>query len=108
MESQTIGTTKVSAKPAANKIDEDVKESMIFKTIQERLVEQFKTSFPDRLAPKTVVIIPSLTMDEEILSKVSGITHYEERLLCLLLLLRMPRTQVIYVTSMPIDPVIVD
>jgi hypothetical protein len=108
MESQTIGTTKVSAKPAANKIDENVAESMIFKTIQERLVDQFKTSFPDRLAPKTVVIIPSLTMDEEILSKVSGITHYEERLLCLLLLLRMPRTQVIYVTSMPIDPVIVD
>ena len=77
MESQTIGTTKVSAKPAANKIDENVAESMIFKTIQERLVDQFKTSFPDRLAPKTVVIIPSLTMDEEILSKVSGITHYE-------------------------------
>jgi hypothetical protein len=83
-------------------------ENLLFKKLQERLVEQFQNAFPDKLAPKTVVIIPSLTMDEEILSKVSGITHYEERLLCLLLLLRMPRTNVVYVTSMPIDPVIID
>src|SRR4030095_15132253 len=34
--------------------------------------------------------------------------HYEERLLCMLMLLRMPRTQVIYVSSTTIDPVIVD
>ena len=108
MSSETIETNTVSTKPAVKTIDRETAESMIFKAIQERLVEQFNTSFPDRLAPKTVVIIPSLTMDEEILSKVSGITHYEERLLCLLLLLRMPRTQVIYVTSMPIDPIIVD
>jgi hypothetical protein len=47
-------------------------------------------------------------MDQEILSKISGINHYEERLLCMLLLLRMPRTNVIYVTSETIDPVIVD
>ena len=108
MGSQTIATTKFSAKPPAKAIDTDATESTIFTKIQERLVEQFNTSFPDKLAPKTVVIIPSLTMDEEILSKISGITHYEERLLCLLLLLRMPRTQVIYVTSMPIDPIIID
>jgi hypothetical protein len=83
-------------------------ENALFKKLQEKLVEQFQHAFPDKLAPKTVVIIPSLTMDEEILSKVSGITHYEERLLCLLLLLRMPRTHVVYVTSMPIDPIIID
>ncbi|MEO6166040.1 MAG: hypothetical protein ABIO46_04920 [Chitinophagales bacterium] len=33
---------------------------------------------------------------------------YEERLLCLLMLLRMTRTHLIYVSSIPIDPVIVD
>ena len=108
MGSETAETNEVSTKTPVKIIDKEATESMIFKTIQERLVEQFNTSFPDKLAPKTVVIIPSLTMDEEILSKVSGITHYEERLLCLLLLLRMPRTQVIYVTSMPIDPIIID
>ena len=105
---QTIETNKVSSKSPVKAIGSEATKSTIFKAIQERLVEQFNTSFPDKLAPKTVVIIPSLTMDEEILSKISGITHYEERLLCLLLLLRMPRTQVIYVTSVPIDPIIID
>jgi hypothetical protein len=108
MGSQTISSSKFSVKTAAKAIGTNATESAIFTKIQERLVEQFNSSFPDKLAPKTVVIIPSLTMDEEILSKVSGITHYEERLLCLLLLLRMPRTQVIYITSMPIDPIIID
>src|SRR5215213_3630580 len=83
-------------------------ESLHFKKLQEAFADQFEKFFPDKKAPKTVVIIPSLTMDTEILSKISGITHYEERLLCLLLLLRMPRTHVVFVTSMPIDPVIVD
>lgn len=79
-----------------------------FKKIQGGFAEQFEKAFPDKLAPKTVVIIPSLTLDQEILSKIQGITHYEERLLCFLLLLRMPRTHVVYLTSMPIDPVIID
>lgn len=83
-------------------------EKRIFRKIQEGLPHQFSSAFPDRLAPKTVLIIPSFTLDQEILSKVEGIVHYEERLLCLLMLLRMPRTKVIYVTSMPIDPVIID
>ncbi|MEO6734481.1 MAG: peptide ligase PGM1-related protein [Ferruginibacter sp.] len=64
--------------------------------------------FPDNLAPKTIVVIPSLTLDPEVLRTVDGALHYEERLLCLLMLLRMPRTHVIYVSSMPIDPIIVD
>ena len=83
-------------------------EKLMFKKLQEKLRRQFEHIFPDKFAPRTVVIIPSLTMDEEILSKVSGINHYEERMLCLLMLLRMPRTNVIYVTSQTIDPVIID
>jgi hypothetical protein len=108
MSSQVSEIKQVSAKLADRAIDKEATEAMIFNAIQQRLVKQFETSFPDKLAPKTVVIIPSLTMDEEILSKISGITHYEERMLSLLLLLRMPRTHVVYVTSMPIDPVIID
>lgn len=83
-------------------------ERMLFKKLQENFPQQFANIFPDKLAPRTVVIIPSLTMDQEILSKISGINHYEERLLCMLMLLRMPRTHVIYVTSETIDPVIID
>src|SRR5687767_5814801 len=83
-------------------------EDIQFKKLQAGFKDQFQKYFPDKQAPKTVVIIPSLTMDTEILSKISGITHYEERLLCMLLLLRMPRTHVVYVTSVPIDPIIID
>lgn len=53
-------------------------------------------------------MIPSLTLDQHLLSKIPGQTYYEERLLCMLMLLRMPRTSVIYVTSTPIDPLIID
>ena len=79
-----------------------------FKALQQQLHYQFQTIFPDKLAAKTVIVIPSLTLDQEILSKVKGHFFYEERLLCLLMLLRMPRTQIIYVTSVPIDPAIID
>jgi PGM1 C-terminal domain len=83
-------------------------EKQVFKKLQNRLRSHFDIVFSDRLAPCTVVVIPSLSMDQEILSKISGINHYEERLLCMLLLLRMPRTNVIYVTSETIDPVTID
>src|SRR5215212_12274955 len=83
-------------------------EKIVFNDIQQRFKEQFEKIFPDKLAPRTVVIIPSFSLDEEILSKIKGHVHYEERLLCLLMLLRMPLTKVIYVTSVPVDNVIID
>ncbi len=83
-------------------------EKQAFKKLQHRLRRHFDVVFSDRLAPCTVVVIPSLSMDQDILSKISGINHYEERLLCMLLLLRMPRTNIIYVTSETIDPVTID
>ncbi|MBS1577794.1 MAG: carboxylate-amine ligase [Bacteroidetes bacterium] len=84
------------------------KEAELFRQIQEKFAAQFEKAFPDKLAPKAVIIIPSLTLDQEILSKVKGVVHYEERLLCMLMLLRMPQTHVVYVTSTTIDPVIID
>jgi len=83
-------------------------EKVIFNNIQQRFTQQFEKIFPDKLAPRTVVIIPSFSLDEEILSKVTGHIYYEERLLCLLMLLRMPLTKVIYLTSVPVDNVIID
>jgi hypothetical protein len=92
----------------ASSLSELDAERAEFKRLQESLPAQFEKYFPDKLAPKTVVIVPSLTLDAEILDKIDGVNYYEERLLCLLMLLRMPRTHVVYVTSMPIDPAIVD
>ena len=85
-----------------------MEEVLLFRKLQHSFPRQFRKVFPDKLAAKSVVIIPSITLDQEILAKVSGHVHYEERLLCLLMLLRMPRTHVVYVTSTPVDPVIVD
>ena len=83
-------------------------EVQAFQHLQERLAEQFRRIFPDEHAPRTVVIIPSLTLDQDVLDKITGVIHYEERMLCLLLLLRLPNTRVVYITSEPIPEVIVD
>src|SRR3954451_7316111 len=83
-------------------------ETSVFNSIQQRFAKQFETVFPDKLAPRTVVIIPSLSLDSEILAKVKGFIHYEERMLCLLMLLRMPLTKIIYVTSVPVADIIID
>ncbi len=97
--------------PSADKkepLPGSIEEILLFRKIQHQFPRQFRKVFPDKLAAKSVVIIPSITLDQEILAKITGHVHYEERLLCLLMLLRMPRTHVVYVTSMPIDPVIID
>jgi hypothetical protein len=60
------------------------------------------------LENESVVVIPSVTLDR--LGDHSGtLTQaYEERFLFLLLLLREPRLRMVYVTSTPIAPVIVE
>jgi hypothetical protein len=83
-------------------------ELIQFKQLQQNFTVQFRDIFPDKLAPKAVVVVPSLTLDQDILTRIEGVNYYEERLLCLLMLLKMPRTHVIYVTSTTIDPVIID
>ena len=79
-----------------------------FDTLQHSLSSRYYEHALDDLAPKTIIIIPSLTMDQEVLATIKGAIHYEERMLCMLLLLRMPRTKLVYVTSVPIDHSIID
>lgn len=85
--------------------DEERKQ---FNFLQEGFKEQFQKIFPDKLAPRTVVIVPSFSLDRDILSKVTGILQYEQRMLCLLMLLRMPLTKLIYITSEPVPEAIID
>jgi hypothetical protein len=54
------------------------------------------------------VVLPSLSLDQDVLAKVAGVHHYEERMLSMLMLLRLPRTRVIYLTSQPISETIID
>ncbi len=79
-----------------------------FDLLQLRFTQHFYEIFLNDFAEKTVVIIPSLSLDREMLKTVRGAIYYEERMLCMLLLLRMPRTRVIYVTSVPVDNRIID
>ncbi|HET7459820.1 MAG TPA: peptide ligase PGM1-related protein [Longimicrobium sp.] len=83
-------------------------ELAAFAALQGRLPGLFGRVFPDPLAPQTIVVLPGLTLDRAEIAKLKGAPHYEERLLCLLMLLRRPRTHVVYVTSRPLDPTIVD
>lgn len=79
-----------------------------FAQIQERLVPLARRLVADPAIPQTVVVVPSLTLDVEELSKIEGVHFYEERLLCMLMLLRMPRTHLVFVTSQHIPMAIVD
>ena len=79
-----------------------------FLRLQDRLADIFRRVFPDRMHPRSVLVVPSLSLDTDVLSRISGAHHYEERMLCLLLLLRMPNTRVIYVSSEHISETIID
>jgi len=96
--------TDPASMQAAGDLD---REREVFADLQTRLPGIY-SAFGDRAAQQTVVIVPSLSLDPEVLAKVSGVHHYEERLLCLLILLRLPRVNIVFVTSQPIDDSIID
>ncbi|WP_412068614.1 peptide ligase PGM1-related protein [Rubrivirga sp. IMCC43871] len=83
-------------------------ERAAFAALQASFRGQFERVFPDRLAPRTVVVVPSLTMPPDELAKIDGVHHYEERMLFTLMLLRLPHTRLVFVTSQPVAPGIVD
>jgi hypothetical protein len=55
-----------------------------------------------------ILVVPSVSMDQRELKKIAGFLHYEERLLFSLIRLRNPRTRLIYVTAVPLSPIIID
>jgi hypothetical protein len=83
-------------------------ELSAFSELQARFPAIYRDVFSDPKAPRTVVLVPSMSLDAGELAKIPGVIHYEERMLCLLMLLRLPRTELVYVTSTSIDPAIVD
>jgi hypothetical protein len=55
-----------------------------------------------------ILVIPSLSLDQGELQKIQGVVHYEERLLFSLIRLQNPRTRLIYITSQPLHPSVID
>ncbi|TVQ94995.1 MAG: carboxylate-amine ligase [Deltaproteobacteria bacterium] len=83
-------------------------ELAIWDRLQASSVALYRALSRDPNQPQDVVVVPSLSLDPRELSKITGVWHYEERMLVNLMLLRQPRTRMIYVTSQQIDPKVVD
>ena len=83
-------------------------ELRAFAELQRGLAPMFSRVFSNPEARRTVIVIPSMSLDHEELAKLPGASRYEERFLCLLMLLQLPATRVVYITSEPVAAPIVD
>ena len=92
--------------PFANDLSAE-EELAAFERLKPRLAQVWSalTASDDR--DYTSVVVPSMTLDQSELRKLVG-SAYEERLLFLLIRLRNPYAHVVYVTSQPVHPVILD
>lgn len=79
-----------------------------FERLKARLVDVWDAVTAEHESQSTSVVVPSLTLDQDELRKLDGVAFYEERLLFLLIRLRNPRAHVVYVTSQPVHPVVLD
>ncbi|WP_019509353.1 peptide ligase PGM1-related protein [Pleurocapsa sp. PCC 7319] len=88
-----------------------------FRNLQNQLREWTKSSVEGELWQSVdifdqddydILVIPSFSIDQQVGSKVSGFLHYEERLLFSLIRLRNPLTRVIYITALPLCPIVID
>ncbi len=79
-----------------------------FRQLQQQLPRIWDLAENNQLTEHTSVMVPSMSVDQEELAKIQGAPFYEERLLFSLIRLRHPRARMIYVTSQPIHPDIID
>ncbi len=79
-----------------------------FAEIQARLPELWRAVHEAPDAAHTSVVIPSISFDPDEIAKIAGAACYEERLLFSLIRLRHPKARVLYVSSQPIHPEIID
>ena len=97
-------TYTANTRPAAGSLE----ESHRFGELQAGLADMFQRVFPAPRAARTIVAVPSMSLDRAELTKLVGVIHYEERLLCLLMLLRFPAARIVFVSSESIPATIVD
>ncbi|MDX1507153.1 MAG: hypothetical protein R3358_02655, partial [Woeseiaceae bacterium] len=83
-------------------------DELRFKALKERLPRIWASLENDPEYEHTSIIVPSLSVNQEELAKVTGAAFYEERLLFALIRLRNPNARLVYVTSNPVHPDIID
>ena len=79
-----------------------------FERLKPRLLQVWKAVEGSADQKHTSVVVPSFSLDQRELAKVDGISFYEERLLFFLIRLRNPRARLVYVTSQPVHPLILE
>src|ERR1043166_3181141 len=77
-----------------------------FDQLQKKLVPLWKSIEHFNQDPQTIVVVPSMSIDA--IGPGAAIQGYEDRFRCLFLRLPRPRAGLIYVTSQPILPSIID
>jgi hypothetical protein len=87
---------------------QDLEQFDKFRHLQSTLHKRWKNIELFDNSEADILVIPSLSIDQRELQKIEGCEHYEERLLFSLMRLRNPRTRLVYVTSMPLHPSIID
>jgi hypothetical protein len=83
-------------------------EALAFERLKPRLAALWSQVFPRDDEPYTCVVVPSITLEAEQLRREPVALRLEETLLFFLIRLRNPRARVVYVTSQPIPPSIVE
>ncbi|WP_299486503.1 peptide ligase PGM1-related protein [Acaryochloris sp. IP29b_bin.137] len=79
-----------------------------FKRLQTQLCDRWQEIETIDTGHSDILVIPSFSVDQQELQKIDGFLHYEERLLFSLIRLRDPKTRLIYVTSQPLPPIVID
>jgi hypothetical protein len=79
-----------------------------FERLKPRLKEVWQSLVDRDEEAYTSVVVPSLTLDQSELRKLPGASFYEERLLFLLIRLRNPRARMVFVTSQPVHPFVLE
>lgn len=96
----------VEVEPRLADLDEATRQQR-FQALQERMRPVWEAMKLD-LEDESVIVVPSVTVTRSVAVGPAITQAYEERFLFLLLLLRQPRLRMVYVTSQPINPRIVE
>lgn len=83
-------------------------EKVRFQQLQSRLPGLWNAIEGRQAVDHTSLVVPSLSFNPLELSKIHGVPFFEERQLFSLIRLRHPRARVVYLSSQPIHPDIVD
>jgi len=89
-------------------VDYSSEQQLEFRQLQDILRDRWQSVELFDRSDGDILVIPSLSVDQRELLKIEGVHHYEERLLFSLIRLQNPRTRLIYVTSQPLHPSVVD